>query len=331
MPTYAPAGRIETSDVEELQQVVRPWDVLLRQMSPGRLYTRMDYVQINGILLYREHWTRRILASGATPPGFFFFGGPISSELQTGWCGTNLSPDRLAFGRPASETEFFTPEAEIHVCLLVPEDLMLRYLGEELAARVLPTTHALWFREGYGSQLLRTMERVLDKYLVRRELLAEARLCKAIEWQLLGALLEFLLTGREESARYTRSTRYLVVRRSIELCEGLPDPISVGELAARSGVSQRVLELRFQEIARMTPLRFMRWNRMNHVRRKLLAADGRSASVTHIASSCGIGELGRFAVEYKQLFGESPSATLSRKPVLPPRRFLDLLPDAPDR
>ena len=109
------------------------------------------------------------------------------------------------------------------------------------------------------------------------------------------------------------------------------EPISVGELAARSGVSQRVLELRFQEIARMTPLRFMRWNRMNHVRRKLLAADGRSASVTHIASSCGIGELGRFAVEYKQLFGESPSATLSRKPVLPPRRFLDLLPDAPDR
>ena len=48
MPSTATAGRIEANDVDELQRLVRPWDVILRQMSPGRLHARMDFVQVNG-------------------------------------------------------------------------------------------------------------------------------------------------------------------------------------------------------------------------------------------------------------------------------------------
>ena len=327
MSALASAGRIEAHDIDELQQVVQPWEVVLRQISPGRLHARMDYVQVNGIVLYRERWSRRILATGATPPGYFFVGGPALSKLAVGWCGTELGAECLAFGHPSSEIDFVTPEAEEHVCLLVPDQLMRDYLGEESVARGLPDDRFLACARGCGEQLLRMMGRILDKYLIHRDLLADERARQAIEWQLMGGLVEFLLTRREQSAaRCTpRAARHLLVRRAMELCEAASKPIGVSDLAAACGVSKRVLELGFQETLRTTPSRAMRQSRMNQVRRELRAADRASNNVTDILSRWGVSELGRFAVEYKNLFGESPSTTLRRDFVVPNRRLTDAL------
>ena len=41
-----------------------------------------------------------------------------------------------------------------------------------------------------------------------------------------------------------------------------------------------------------------------------MSAGGQSVTVTEIATSLGFVELGRFSVEYRKMFGESPSKTL---------------------
>jgi AraC family ethanolamine operon transcriptional activator len=326
MSAPSTAGRIKTRDIEQLQQFVRPWDVVLRQVSPGGLRACMEYVQVNGILLYREHWSHRILATGATPSGYFFFGGPSVSGPPAGWCGTELSPCCLAFGRSHTDTDFVTPDSESHICLLVPEGLMLRYLGEESAARVLPNDRYLSCQHGRGTRFLRTMERILDEYLTHRELLGDQQVRMAIEWQLLGSLVELLLRRNGDAAECPQpSVRYQSVLRAIQVCDRAHHSITVPELAAASGVSPRVLEMGFQEVAQITPRRFIRWNRMNRVRRELLAACRDAGSVTKIAGRFGVTELGRFAVDYKFLFGESPSATLLRSASAPPLGMKDLL------
>jgi AraC-like DNA-binding protein len=43
-------------------------------------------------------------------------------------------------------------------------------------------------------------------------------------------------------------------------------------------------------------------------------ADGTVKTVTEIANDHGFGELGRFAVSYRKLYGEAPSVTLRRAP-----------------
>lgn len=326
MTEQAFAGQIDAQDVDELQQVVQPFEVVLRQISPGQLHARMNYVLVNGIVLYRERWSHRILATGATPPGFFFFGGPTSSK-HVGWCGSELGASCIAFGRPSSEIDFVTPDAEAHVCLLVPEQVMARYLGGELMSRGLPNDRFLACANDFGSQLLRMMDRIVDKYSDHRDLLANARTRQAIEWQLMGGLLELLITRRELGATsdVARNVRYPLIRRAIELCDAAREPISVPDLAAACGVSRRVLELGFQQTARTTPSRFMRWNRMNQVRKDLLASEPSSTTVTDVLARWGVTEFGRFAVEYKSLFGQSPSLSLAQDLIAPARRLADAL------
>ena len=62
----------------------------------------------------------------------------------------------------------------------------------------------------------------------------------------------------------------------------------------------------------MGPIRYLTLRRMNLVRRALQRADASTATVTQLATDHGFWELGRFSVNYRQLFGESPSETLRR-------------------
>lgn len=92
------------------------------------------------------------------------------------------------------------------------------------------------------------------------------------------------------------------------------EPLPVSGLCQLIGVSQRTLRKAFHSVHGIPPYRHLRMLRLCDARQALLSADGAIAKVTDIAMSFGFAELGRFAVEYKKAFGESPSQTLYRTP-----------------
>jgi AraC-like DNA-binding protein len=75
-------------------------------------------------------------------------------------------------------------------------------------------------------------------------------------------------------------------------------------------ISERTLQNAFKSVYGQPPRRRLRELRLNQVRQALLSVDTKTASVTEIAARFGFHELGRFAVDYRKLFGESPSQTL---------------------
>jgi AraC-like DNA-binding protein len=99
-----------------------------------------------------------------------------------------------------------------------------------------------------------------------------------------------------------------VVRRAEDtIADKLDTPIYVAELCEAAGVSERTLRNAFQSVYGMSPIRFLQLRRLHQVRR-VLRSDT-VVSVTEAALRYGFGNLGRFAVEYRQLFGERPSLT----------------------
>jgi AraC-like DNA-binding protein len=125
---------------------------------------------------------------------------------------------------------------------------------------------------------------------------------------------EFVLAMQAEEKMHYHSREQAdpttLARAEDFLCAHLTCPVSRAELAAVSGVSIRTLSRTFSRRWGAGPMSFLRARRMEAAYRELLGADYGATSVTEVALRYGFTHLGKFAVEYKQRFHESPSHTL---------------------
>jgi AraC-like DNA-binding protein len=137
----------------------------------------------------------------------------------------------------------------------------------------------------------------------------------------------WLTTVAETSAaREGKRCRVLVEQAENLALADLDEPIHISALCRTLAVSERTLRKAFRRIHGLPPCRRLRLLRLSQARRALLAADCTLTSVTEIATCFGFVELGRFSVEYKKEFGESPSQTLHR--ACPRRSDLEPYSDA---
>jgi AraC family transcriptional regulator, ethanolamine operon transcriptional activator len=127
---------------------------------------------------------------------------------------------------------------------------------------------------------------------------------------------EFIEHGIPDGSRVRQPKNYLaIISRFDETIHSyLTHPMKVNEICGMLGVPERTLLRAFRTIRNTTPSRYVHVLRLQRVRRALSSAS-EGASVTRIAASFGFRELGRFAKDYKNAFGESPSDTLRSAPV----------------
>lgn len=104
-----------------------------------------------------------------------------------------------------------------------------------------------------------------------------------------------------------------LVRRAIRIMEQhAHEPLTVSDIAECLGVSSRSLQNIFRRYLETTPMERLRDIRMVRAREELVAADPARTTVTKVATRWGFHHLGRFSVEFRRRFGESPSSTLRR-------------------
>lgn len=121
--------------------------------------------------------------------------------------------------------------------------------------------------------------------------------------------------AHETEVSYPRANR--TCRDLVDQAENLAladwdESIHVSALCRTLAVSERTLRKAFHKIHGLPPCRHLRMLRLSRARRALLSANCKATTVTAIAMCFGFAELGRFSVEYRKVFGESPSQTLHR-------------------
>jgi AraC-like DNA-binding protein len=111
----------------------------------------------------------------------------------------------------------------------------------------------------------------------------------------------------EPLRRRERSLTPRDLRRAIDYMHAHVDaPITVADIAAASGIAGRTLFQYFRDFRGTSPMRYLRDVRFERVRDALRRARPEEG-VAEVARRWGFSHMGRFAVEYRKRFGESPS------------------------
>lgn len=134
---------------------------------------------------------------------------------------------------------------------------------------------------------------------------------QALERTLLMLLFDGIESASPTTVRGDDGLADLHVRRVEEWIHShFAEPIAVEDLAQAAGVSVRSLQVMCRRSRGCTPMDLLRRRRLEAARAALQAA-APGQTVTAVATDCGVFNFGRFAVQYRAAFGESPSQTLA--------------------
>lgn len=147
------------------------------------------------------------------------------------------------------------------------------------------------------------------------EIIAHPEAARGLEQALIEAVVGCLGAGEVGADRSALRRHAMILRRFRRAVEENPDqPLYIPELCQAIGVSDRTLRICCQEQLGMGPKRYLLLRRMHLARRAIRENAPPAATVTEIATRYGFWQFGRFAGQYKSLFGKSPSATLRHLP-----------------
>ncbi|UGQ12286.1 AraC family transcriptional regulator [Yinghuangia sp. ASG 101] len=130
-------------------------------------------------------------------------------------------------------------------------------------------------------------------------------------------LVHGLLAAQPNSTRWRSDASYEAMPASLAsalaFCERYTGPPpSVADIAAAAHVSKRTLQTHFRLYLGTTPQSHLRGVRLRRVHKELVdaSAEDLPTTVTEVALRHGFQHMGRFAIQYRALYGRRPSETL---------------------
>jgi len=197
----------------------------------------------------------------------------------------------------------------------LPAAELVRY-GRALtgAPFALPPVARRWRPPPAAARHLRRLHAAAIRMAAARpQTLVDVEVAHGFEQQLIQAIVECLTAGPLDEGTQAGHRHQDIAVRFEQMLRSRPEGIArVTDICAALGVSDRVLRRLCTEHLGMSPTHYDCLRRMSLARRALRCRDHDGASVSEVARRFGFHEVGRFAISYRTMFGESPSSTLRR-------------------
>ena len=313
-----PWGRVLTfDDPFPYHAAFRAAEMELFPTAKGKFRAEVTQIALNQLWMARFHENLPRIQTGVIKRGrkvFGFLTKENQPELSS--CGRILSPGEIHVND--FEVSHYKSGGDFSsgTISLPTEELAAACVA--LVHREIPDASIRQFvrpNPGLMDRLLQQHEIVGQIAKTMPDLFAATEVVRAVEQQLIYTLVKCLTEAAASTATASTLRQDVIVARFENFLEANANtPVYLTELCAALGTTERTLRYACEEQVGMGPIRYLHLRRMHLVRRALVQATPTKATVTKIATDHGFWELGRFAVNYRSIFGEMPSATLHRPP-----------------
>jgi AraC-like DNA-binding protein len=170
-----------------------------------------------------------------------------------------------------------------------------------------------WFRapEAIRTLVARSVQRIASQ-VWRLDWTVTGQALRQLQAELIEPFLWGITSNEPRSNERHALSAATIVRKVEDWVDGRPpETVQIADLCRALHLSRRTLHRAFAETLGMGPARYLTLKRLTAVRTELRRSDPAAIRVTDTATKYGFWELGRFASEYRQMFGERPSETLS--------------------
>jgi AraC family ethanolamine operon transcriptional activator len=301
-------------DFDEFAQTTHAWNLNIRQLERGSF--KGDLLQFGTGDVQAAH--------AAFQPGTFQQGEPpqglrtlcILSDPSSHliWRRKSISANTVMAFPPGAELDAVSIGGELGVFTLSFSDELLECISTLLGyldlEQLLNGEDVITVIPQVVTELRRFLHRICRELQKNPAKLETPPMRYELEFELPRKFLSAFSCSREKMPKPNIRMRDLALRRIEDYLEEFPNnPHTVRDLCRVANVSERTLQYAFRERFGMPPKSLLLALRLNGMRRELKNPDTMSTTITDLATRWGFWHMSQFAADYRQLFGELPSAT----------------------
>jgi AraC-like DNA-binding protein len=296
----------------------------------GRFQARLSQVTLDRLHISNIKESLPRIAFVRIPDDTVLIALSLASNSSQIWGGVRLHANELVTCGPGTNVHTRTDGSCHWGSIRFPTKDIAHYsqalTGEALTV---PDSVSLWRPPAPAFRLLRDLHSDATRTTqAGSDVLAVSEVAHGLEQQVIHAVIECLsgsLPARKTADSETHRREDLMIRFEDLLAKLPGDDMRVAEVSLALGVSDRFLRRCCDVQLGMSPLNYLKLRRLQLARCALRHAAADSLTVSAAAMRHGFRNPGRFAAEYRQLYGEAPSYTLRHgphrlMPELAPRR-----------
>ena len=307
-----PKWTLEFTSAEECEAALRREDVEqpMRQLGGGPYRSCLAVRNAQRGDLFADRYNTALSMTLNTKPGRV---GILIPRTATGRFlvnGTDIGNDRLLVFLHDAAVDIVVPPLAGSEALAVSENDFIEMVDKLCPSLV--RLRGVTLVDGDVARLHGLRQRVLDLLNDPAEELPPERvsslLAEVVIWIADSSSdrpLEELTDARTRS-RVAQSARDFIE-------DNYRETMRIETVCLATGAGTRTLQRSFREHYNTTISDYLKTVRLDAARRDLASAHPKENSVTEIALRHGFSHLGRFSVEFRQRFGESPSETLATR------------------